>query len=391
MRGGLLAAGLALAALCPAAAKEPVPTGSPAVAGYQPVGVDEKGLWDQANEIEREVKTSKLLVPEPTANAYLRKVLCRVAGDAACSAIRIYLIRDSSFNASMTPNGMMIVNTGLLMRTRDEAELAAVLGHEFAHFERRHGLAGHKSARNASSWSAWLTTISIGAGLGVGFGPQLLALHFSFSRDQEREADLVGLHLLASSGYRSLAASEVWAQMRQEQDAKAAALGVRSLRDRDRGMFASHPMNVERMTYLQEAAAKAPSTSAYTGLNDYRQAFRNIWPMLVDDQIKLNDFGTSEFLLSNLARNDWTGPLLYARGELYRLRGKPGDFQQAAGFYREATARDDVPPAAWRGLGLALARSGDGNGAKAAIDTYLARVPDASDRAMLAMIGGGSQ
>lgn len=388
MRAAIWAAALCTTLSPALASGEPPPTGSPVVPDYKPVGTDEQGLWAQAAEVERGLKTSKLLVRDPAANAYLRHVLCRVVGETSCASVRIYLLRDSSFNASMAPNGMMIVNTGLLLRTRDEAELAAVLGHEFTHFERRHSVADLKSARNASSWAAWLTTISIGAGAGVNFGPTLLAFHFSFSRDQEREADLQGLQRMGRSGYRAAAASEVWAHMREEQDAKAAALGVRSLRDRDRGLFASHPMNLERMNYLREAAKSAPGAEEYTGLSEYRQAFSAVWPMLIEDQIKLNDFGTSEFLLRNLAGDNWSGQLLYARGELYRFRGKPGDFEQAAGFYREATAKTDAPIMAWRGLGLALARTGDASGAKTAIGEYLRQNPDASDKMMLSMIGG---
>jgi predicted Zn-dependent protease len=337
--------------------------------------------------MERELTSSKLLVRDPEANAYLRRVLCRVVGDDRCHAVRIYLLREPGFNASMAPNGMMIVNTGLLLRTRDEAELAAILGHEFTHFEYRHTLADHKSLRNSAGWAAWLSAVAFAAGSPVAIGPEFLAFHFSFSRDQEREADIVGLQMMSASGYRPASASEVWAQMRQEQDAKAAALGVRSLKDRDRGLFASHPMSVERMAYLQEAAKKVTASGEHIGVDEYRKGFAGIWPMLVEDQIKLNDFGTSEFLLRNLARDDWTGQLLYARGELYRFRGKTGDFEQAAALYRQAIAKPDAPAAAWRGLGLALARTGDNAGAKTAIDEYLKQNPAAPDKTMLAMIG----
>jgi beta-barrel assembly-enhancing protease len=384
MRWAAPLAAVALTAASASPAADPAPIGSPAAANYQPVGTDEQGLWAEFAEAERELKASKLLVRDEALLAYLRQVLCRVTPADACQAVRIYVVRDPMFNASMTPHGMMLINSGLLLRTRSEAELAAVLGHEYAHFERRHGLAVLKKARSASGWAAFLGAVGAGP-----LGLLVVGSFFSFSQDQEREADMDGLKGMRDAGYRTRSAGDVWANLRAEMDATAAARKVRSRKDR-RGMFETHPATAERLTYLQANAAKDAEGNA--GDAAYRAAISPLWPMLIDDQVKLNDFGGSEYLLAGLAGTaGWTGPLLYARGELYRARGQAGDFDKAAGFYREAVARADAPHAAWRGLGLALARSGDMPGSKAAIDEYLKRNPQASDKAMLAMISGGSQ
>lgn len=381
----------ALLSLAPAqaAAKEPKPVGSPAATGYAPVGTDERGLWAEFDEQEREVKTSKLLVRHDGVRDYVRTVLCRTIGTEACASVRLYVVRVPSFNASMASNGMMLVHTGLLLRMRNEAELAAVLGHEFTHFERRHSLSRLKKRRNLASWGAWLTVASGLTNQPRNYMPDFLALYFAYERDDEREADLGGLKLLRQGKYRTMAASTVWLQQREEQDAQAAALGVSSLKDRDYGPFNSHPMNVERMTYLAREAQALGGSETFEGVQEYRAALQPIWPMLIDDQIKLNDFGASEFILSNLARGDWTGPLLFARAELYRARSKGGDLLTAETLYRQALARDDAPAAAWRGLGLVLTRTGQQKDAAAALDEYLKRNPDASDRAMLAAIAAG--
>ncbi len=390
MKGGWLrgAALCGLALACGAAnAKDPVPSGSPSAAGYQPMGRDEQGLWAQVDEVERDLKASKLIIRDPEILGYLRTVVCRVAGEDHCGSARIYLVRNAAFNAGMYPNGMMVVNTGLLLRSRDEAQLAAVLGHEFGHFELRHGLEGHRNLRNALSWGAWLSVISGGAGYGQNLTAAFLAAHFKFSRDQEHAADLAGISYMGAHGYRTSAAGDVWAQLREEEDAHAAALGVRSKKDAYRGPFASHPIDAERMLYLREAAKTTGAANSFEGRREYRQAIAPLWPMLIDDQIKLNDFGASEYLLKNLADGDWSGPLLFARGELYRSRGQPGDFAQAIEFYRAAAVLPDAPAGTWRGLGLALARAGDSAGAKTAIAEFLRRNPDAPDKSMLAMIG----
>jgi beta-barrel assembly-enhancing protease len=363
------------------------PTGSPSAAGYLPVGKDEQGLWAQMDEIEREFKASKLIVRNESVSQYLRSVLCRVVGDNKCGAARIYVVRSTAFNASMAPNGMMTVNTGLLLRTRNEAELAAILGHEFGHFEMRHSLSSHKSARNASGWSTWLTVLSIGVGAATDFSPLFIGGYFKFSRDQERAADYAGIGYMGARGYRTIAASNVWAQLRDEEDARALALGVKSLKDSGGGPFASHPMSIERMTYLREAARTIGSANDFDGRAEYRKAISPLWQMLIDDQIKMNEFGRSEFLLNRLADGDWSADLLVARGDLYRSRGKLGDFEQAAAFYREASLKPEAPTVALRGLGLSLLRAGDALNGKAALSEYLRLKPDAPDRAMLLMIG----
>ena len=114
---------------------------APSVADYQPQGTDERGLWMEMEEAERTLKTSDFVIRDSALNAYVASgVLCRTVGAERCKAARVYIVRTPYFNANMAPNGMMQVWSGLLLRTRNEAQLAAVLGHEFAHFEQRHSL-----------------------------------------------------------------------------------------------------------------------------------------------------------------------------------------------------------------------------------------------------------
>ena len=154
-------------------------------------------------------------------------------------------------------------------------------------------------------------------------------------------------------------------------------------------MFATHPTSVQRQAELDKQA-KLLASPAATALNagEYRAALAPWWADFVDDQIKLNDFGATELLLGQLADGNWTGELLYARGELYRSRGKPDDFKSAAGYYRDAVTKGGAPVEAWRGLGVALLRSGDTPGGQAAIKTYLDKKPDAKDKSMMAMMAG---
>jgi beta-barrel assembly-enhancing protease len=160
-----LAAVLALATslanpLAAAPSAKPAPKAAlplPSAAGYRPQDKLEEGLWFEMDEQERLLRRSKFLVTDPALNAYVRGVLCRTVGQERCAATRLYIVRTPYFNASMAPNGTTIVYTGLLLRMRDEAQLAAVLGHEYSHFEQRHTLRLFKDIRAKTDALSWLS------------------------------------------------------------------------------------------------------------------------------------------------------------------------------------------------------------------------------------------
>ena len=356
--------------------------------GYQPIGTEERGLWMEADEAERQVKASNFVVRDAALNAYVKGVLCRTVGDDRCNAARIYIIRTPYMNASMAPNGMMQVWTGLLLRVRDEAQLAAVLGHEFGHFEHRDTLRSFRDLRHKTDAMAWLSFLPYGVGMIASLG--VAGSAFAFNRDMERDADIVGLEFMTRGGYAPGSASAIWTQLRAEQDATAVERQRKSRKDRNGGFFATHPKSAERVEYLTHAAQGIPNPPIRTGAEEYRAAMAAWWAPLIDDQIKLNDFGATEFLLESLARGGgWTGELLYARGELYRTRGRDGDFERAADFYREAMAKGASMAEAHRGLGLALLRTGAADEGRRALRQYVQMKPDAVDRAMMVMLAGG--
>jgi beta-barrel assembly-enhancing protease len=354
--------------------------------GYVPKDQEERGIWMQAEEYERNLKHSTFVMRDPALNAYVRDVFCRTVGQAECKDVRIYLVRTPEFNASMYPNGLMQVYSGLLLRSRNEAQMAAILGHEYTHYSNRHSLQFQRDAKKKLGALAFLSVLDGG----LLTGTLLVGGLFQNSREMEAEADAGSIPMLVRAGYNPRAASLVWEQLRAEMDATALARGKKSRKDKDGGLFASHPPTAERVTVLKALAEKvtlpAPPNDRRS---EYRTALASFWADFVDDQIKLNDFGATEFLLSSLASEGWTSELHYARGELYRSRGRPEDLPKAAGFYRQAIALGAAPPEAWRGLGLALLRSGTAEEGKAALKDYLVKKPGASDRAMMNMLAGG--
>ena len=390
MRRVVLAASLAMAATS-AQAKGDLPPPLPTYSGaYQPQGVDERGVWMMADEDERRLRDSQAVIGDAALNGYVRDVLCRTIGADRCGSVRIYILRQAAFNAWMAPNGTMVVHSGLLLRVRDEAELAAVLGHEFAHFELRHSLASYRKRRGAGDIVAWAGVLASGAGTYAGVRTyqsiQIGALGgvAAYGRDQERQADLLSLAYIGVSPYEPKCFADLWARVMDEADATAHGRKQRSTRYDRVAFFASHPTTLERAGYLRTVATDMGKAGIDEGAR-YRAAMTHWRPQFLADQMKLNDFEGTDYLLGQLAGDRWPADLLFSRGELYRARGNPRDLVAAIGFYQAAIAQDPGDAEAYRGIGLAQMRSRDPEAA-ASLRTYLKMRPDAADGAMIATL-----
>ncbi|WOE76444.1 M48 family metalloprotease [Alterisphingorhabdus coralli] len=351
--------------------------------GYQPIDDDEKGLWMRVNEVERDFKHSKFIIKDPALNEYVRNVLCRTVGEAECADIRLYIMRTPHFNASMAPNGMMQIWSGLLLRVQNEAQLAAILAHEYAHYTRRHSLQSFRNIRRNTGRGLFFSMIIPFAGL------LTVDSIFSFSREMEREADRLSLGYLERAGYSAIEASRIWEQLRAEQDATAAERQIKSRKDKTGGLFATHPNSRERMEILRDLVEQAPEAGqGDINRSEYLAAVADWWPRFIDDQIKRNDFGGTEFLLNQLAETENTPQLHYAKAELYRARGAEGDFAIAVSEYELALQSEPGFAAAMRGMGLALLRMGQRGDGQAFLRQYIEAAPDAPDIAMMKMMGG---
>ncbi len=383
--GGALAAasatGTAAARVLPSAM---VPLIGP---GYRPVDPDERGMWQQMERVEEEIAGSNLVVQDPQLAAYLKGLIGKVGGPAARD-FRIYLVRIPDFNAVMFPTGMAVVFTGLLLRMRNEAQLAGVIAHEAAHFLRRHQIRQWRDMRTRTDIFAMLA-MGVGiaggaAGVNTGdisqlgqFGTILSLLRYN--RGLEAEADAMGVRLLAEQGYDPRAMAETWAQLIAEE--KLSAKYRRKRRHRDISLFGTHPTPESRMADLRLSAAEVMRPGAIYDARhaSYLAAIGKIRPTLLDDQVKLNDPGASQYIVNNLAQDGWSGLLRFNEGEIYRLRNRAGDDIRAAQGYAVAVQYPDAPADAWRWHGIMLSKAGRREEARAALTRYLALAPNAPD------------
>lgn len=350
--------------------------------GYKPEeAADEKGLWMEFEEMELSLNKSALLIRDPELVNYVNGIVCKVAGDY-CNDFRVYLVRNPGFNASMTATGMMQVWTGLIVRVTSTDEIAAVVGHEIAHYTRLHSLQRFRDLKSKLATASFFDlgfAVLTGISAPVGQAAAILSI-LSFSRSQETEADILGTRLLAEAGYDPHAAYDVWYELLAEEEAAA-------VKREKPGMFSqTHPNSAERAEYLKKYVHDRYGPRYATGTADPEllKILNDNYTLLMEDQIDTNRFGRTEEILRRHAKIGVDPGILYFfRGEMYRQRGEAGDLELAMAAYWKSIEQEKVPAAAYKNLGYLYLKTKDLTSAKENFRKYLDADPDASDRAMI--------
>ena len=158
------------------------------------------------------------------------------------------LVADNQANAWCMPGGLIVVYEGLLPITQDEASLAIVLGHEIAHAVARHSAEQMstqiKQQYGVQGAGALASILGVGSNT-VALGQAVLNMNFNFanlkySRDNENEADHLGLIFAAMAGYDPSVAVKFWERM-------SAASGNKSTSE----FLSDHPSDATRIKNIQ--------------------------------------------------------------------------------------------------------------------------------------------
>ncbi|MGH8389306.1 MAG: M48 family metallopeptidase [Pseudomonas sp.] len=167
--------------------------------------------------------------------------------DSAQWKWEVNLIKSDELNANCGPGGKIIFYTGLIDKLQlTDDEIAAVMGHEIAHALREHG-------REAMSKAYGIEMAKQGAGALLGLGQDSMALADAVteygmtlpnSRDNENEADLIGLELAARAGYNPNAAITLWNKMTKASEGSPPEF------------MSTHPNSSSRIASLQAAIPK---------------------------------------------------------------------------------------------------------------------------------------
>ncbi len=201
------------------------------------------------------------VVRDQRLNAYLSGVGRK---EAALSHRRrmpynFQVVNANYVNAYAFPGGSIAATRGILLKLDNEAELAALLGHELGHVNARHS-AFRMSKSQLSSVGVGLLSIAAGARLGESAGKITAALGqlgagallASYSRDNERQADALGNEYMVRAGYSTLGMVGLMEMLNSMHHGKP---GYADL------LFATHPMSDERLSSARSAASGAYAAS----------------------------------------------------------------------------------------------------------------------------------
>jgi predicted Zn-dependent protease len=336
----------------------------------------EGGLWQVLDQAEQDLRLSPLLVRDEALNDYVRKIACDLAGPQ-CPSLRVYVVNDATANAFCAANGMIVVFTGLLLRSQSEAELAFVLGHEISHYTNRHSV---QNLERMTRTAGLVSVFSLG-GLGVGTVAGLIAIGAlaSYSRDQEREADTGGFELSVAKGYDPRLGASFFVKMGEEEKANPR-------RPRPSPYASSHPATSERLETLNKRAAEieAQTQANVAGVDTHRAATASYRAAWLEAELNRGQYADSLVVINQLIKAEpGSAELQYFLGEVYRRRNANGDLERASTAYQAALAAGSAPLAVHRGVGLVALKAGQKEVARDAFEKYLANVPEASDRAMI--------
>jgi hypothetical protein len=197
-------------------------------------------------ELSEEVEQSSKLFTDRVINEYINRIGQNLVRNSdAQVAFTIKIIDSDEVNAFALPGGFFYVNTGLILAAENEAELAGVMAHEIAHVAARHAT---KNQTKRDIWNiASIPLIFVGGPAAIAvrnFASLAVPMSFmKFSRDAEREADLLGIQYEYATGYDPSAMVNFFERLSAKEKHRKNFIAR---------AFASHPMNDDRVRRAQK-------------------------------------------------------------------------------------------------------------------------------------------
>jgi beta-barrel assembly-enhancing protease len=206
---------------------------------------------ESAEQVRKQMK----VIQDPVLTEYVNRVGKRLvsAREAQESGFpfTFEVVADPSINAFALPGGPMFINTGLLRAVDNEAQLAGVMGHEMSHVILRHGT-NQASKSKLIELPAMLGSQVAGGSmigqltqLGIGLGANSVLL--KFSRSAESQADLMGSHLMAESGYNPIEMARFFSKLKEQG-------GQRSIQ-----FLSDHPNPENRQKAIEREIQRLPA------------------------------------------------------------------------------------------------------------------------------------
>jgi predicted Zn-dependent protease len=202
-------------------------------------------------DAQTQVKKSVPIVSDSALNAYVvqigRQLAAKARGPRYPYSFSIANYRE--LNAFALPGGPVWINRGILHAAANEAQLAGVLAHEIAHIAERHAADQITKQLVANGFLGLLGAVlgnDPGAARTAQAGARILAGGYmlKFSRDDEREADAIGLQIMRRAGWDPRGMAEFMETLRREQGRDPGSVEI---------FLSSHPAPAERAAALRRS------------------------------------------------------------------------------------------------------------------------------------------
>ena len=329
---------------------------------------EEHRLWYSAAELEEQLEKAGYLYEDIPLQSYLETVMNKLYPEYTGS-ITVRVVDSPSLNAFALPNGSIYINTGMLSRLENEAQVATILAHEGVHFTHKHSWQQRRSVKNTTAFS-----VGFGMVTGIPALGDLIALSsiYGFSKDLEREADAEGFQRLQAAGYDVSQAPLTFEFLLAE---------VEALDIDEPYFFSTHPGLEERIRSFNELVERHGTTNGYLGTEVYSSHVDRLQLVLLEDYLALGQYQSVLLILDRPDAFDRYPPSAwYYLGEAYRLRNEDDDADSSVDAYR--TAEQQAPEFAptYRALGLYHMKNNEPVQADDYFSRYLELQPDAADR-----------
>ncbi|MBV8666781.1 MAG: M48 family metallopeptidase [Burkholderiaceae bacterium] len=336
-----LCCALPLAASAPATIAQELPTLGDADREELPPLLERKVGEEIMHEIRRDpdyIDDAPLLEYLNRLGTTLVDAKPEVRGEANYE-FSFFALRDPTLNAFALPGGFIAVHSALVLAAQSESELAGVLGHEIGHVAQRHiaRMLGQQRQDSVIPLAALALAMlaarsSPDAAGALMLGGQGLAIQrqLSFSRDAEREADRVGLQIMASAGYDTSGMISFFGRLQK---------ATRVYRDVP-AFLQNHPMTTERIADIQARTASLP----------YKQHIDSVDFRLIRARLRvLQDSGTQGmhdaaiFFDDQLEQNPRSETAASKYGLAF-IALKKGEYDSARVLLQEARRAADAEP-----------------------------------------------
>lgn len=215
--------------------------------GFNLITMDEE--WEMGRQIEAELNRQLHIVNDRETQQYINGIGQRIVAqtELAHRPWSFHVVADGAVNAFNTPGGNVYVNTGLIEAASNVSELAGVIAHEVSH-----GVARHGTQQMSKAYG-----INVGASILLGGDPglvQQIAAQIAaggamakFSRDDEREADRLGVRFMYGAGYNPDGLASFFEKLLEREQRQPGALSQ---------FFSTHPLTQERVAEARREAQR---------------------------------------------------------------------------------------------------------------------------------------